>query len=118
MWGGCAGCSNQFLQQEGQAGVLQAGMGRVRHVFLGVFKPPLVWYVVPLLRKQWPTCPQCLSATTVAPAASVACCTGIEIRNPALLLTSGNRSEHGEGDLLEINMKLRLRALPPMDMQF
>lgn len=43
---------------------------------------------------------------------------GIEIKNPALLLTPGNSSERGEGDLLEINMKLRLRALPPMDMQF
>jgi hypothetical protein len=46
------------------------------------------------------------------------CTTGIEIKNPALLLTPGNSSERGEGDLLEINMKLRLRALPPMDMQF
>jgi len=42
----------------------------------------------------------------------------MEIRNPALLLTPGNTSERGEGDLLEIDMKLRLRALPPMDMQF
>lgn len=35
-----------------------------------------------------------------------------------LLLTPGNTSERSEGDLLEISMKLRLRALPPMDMQF
>jgi hypothetical protein len=43
---------------------------------------------------------------------------GIEIKNPELLLTAGNSSERGEGDLLSIAMKLRLRHLPPMDMQF
>lgn len=43
---------------------------------------------------------------------------GIEIRNPVLLLTPGNTSQRGEGDLLEIAMQLRLRALPPMDMTF
>jgi hypothetical protein len=43
---------------------------------------------------------------------------GIEIKNPELLLNPGNTSKRGEGDLLSIAMKLRLRHLPPMDMQF
>jgi hypothetical protein len=35
-----------------------------------------------------------------------------------LRLTPGNASQRGDGDLLEIAMRLRLRALPPMNMQF
>jgi hypothetical protein len=43
---------------------------------------------------------------------------GIEIKSPLLSLHAGDTSDSQEGDLLEIDMKLRLRAFPPLDMQF
>jgi hypothetical protein len=43
---------------------------------------------------------------------------GIEIKSPVLSLHPGDTSDSQEGDLLEIDMKLRLRAFPPLDMQF
>lgn len=50
---------------------------------------------------------------------SVWCCVqGIEIKNPVLSLHPGDTSDSQEGDLLEIDLKLRLRAFPPLDMQF
>lgn len=43
---------------------------------------------------------------------------GIELRGPLLSLHPGDTSDSREGDLLEIGLKLRLRAFPPLDMQF
>lgn len=43
---------------------------------------------------------------------------GIEIKQPVLTLHSGAVSDSQEGDLLEIALKLKLRAFPPLDMQF
>jgi hypothetical protein len=43
---------------------------------------------------------------------------GIELGSPLLSLHACDRSDSQEGDLLEIDMKLRLRAFPPLDMQF
>ncbi|WIA35711.1 hypothetical protein OEZ86_004113 [Tetradesmus obliquus] len=43
---------------------------------------------------------------------------GIELRQPLLSLHAGDVSDSKEGDLLEIELKLRLRAFPPLDMQF
>ena len=43
---------------------------------------------------------------------------GIELKQPVLRLHPGDVSDSQEGDLLEIGLKLRLRAFPPLDMQF
>lgn len=43
---------------------------------------------------------------------------GIEIKQPVLTLHAGDVSDSQEGDLLEIALRLRLRAFPPLDMQF
>lgn len=43
---------------------------------------------------------------------------GIEIKHPVLTLHAGDIPDSQEGDLLEIAMKVRLRAFPPLDMKF
>ena len=43
---------------------------------------------------------------------------GIEIKHPVLTLHPGDVSDSQEGDLLQIALRLRLRAFPPLDMKF
>jgi hypothetical protein len=43
---------------------------------------------------------------------------GIELQSPTLAIHPASAYSSKEGDLLDIGMHVRIRALPPLDMQF